>query len=280
MDPVEVGGGYAPSMSRITAGEVPFGRAVERHSASKVVVLGGGDEGLIDAARAAWNVQPNVTVALVPGLTGDANELTVAGVFTTGLIASKDIALKDLSGYAHIRALIKSSVALAAGVLQIGVSETAGMLGSPNWSNVPALVAGVPKLISVAFVGAVSTRNATLSVGLNAVSDPGACIITVEQVSAGAEFNGIDGIIDDKYVEAVYLGSPTEKYPSGRDARVFTGGLLRPFLETGITCVANQRLYPVPGGKFTTTMVDVPGRTIIAKEDQITAGSQVVAQLV
>ena len=95
MDPVEIQ--MCAKVSRISSGIVPYGRAVERHSAGKIVVLGGGTDGLIDDCAAAFSVSADVTVALVAGITGNANQFTVAGTFTTGLICNRNLAeVKDL----------------------------------------------------------------------------------------------------------------------------------------------------------------------------------------
>ncbi len=266
MDPVEIEA--TTHLSRVAAGNVPFDRAVERYAADKVVVFGGAT--LVDACEVAWTPSANVTASVVAGIKDNCTKLVVAGGFTTGLVAYRDLpAALDLSAIANGNLLIKPSIAVAAGVLQIGVDETAAMAGSPQYSDIPALEAGKWHYISVPFTGAVSTRDAVVSIGLNAVSDPGALDIYVDEVRAGAQFYDIAGIANDDVADEDDIAA------AGLDVLILNGRN-KAELATGITCVAEQPLYPVPGdGTFTTEEIVYAGRQVRALEDQATPAGRV-----
>jgi len=259
-------------LSRVASGDIPFNKAAERSGVNTVGLFGGSQ--VIDNADAAWTPEANVTAALDTGIVGSANKLTVAGAFGTGLVASKDISVLDLSPSGAINFLFKSNTDLAAGVLQVGISETIAMGGSPEWEDIPAIVADKWYYFSIAFTGAASTRNATLSVGLNAVSDPGAVILWIDEVRAGAVYNDIAGFaIDDQAKE-------NEKAEAKEDVLLGAAGNFNVELQAGQTCVAEQRLYPVPGlGSLTATEIVMNGRPITATEDQPTAGGRIGVRL-
>lgn len=271
MDPVEVR--TFGSKSLIAAKNVDYGRVVERYSAGQGVLFGGNQ--VITDGETAWAPEADVTQATVAGVKGNCQELTIAGAFTTGLIATLDFAAIDLSGKEAIGFFFKSTGAHAAGDLQIGVDETTAMTGSPVYSNIPAIVADQWYYFSLPFTGAVSARNAAISVGLNAPAvDPGAVVIEIDEVGAGATFRGPAGFSGmDEIVprDSALL----DKFEAGIPFECIVAGLVNADLETGITCVAEQQLYPVPGGKLTTTSIVMDGRPIYAYEDQATAGGRV-----
>jgi hypothetical protein len=259
------------------ARDIAFGRIVQRHSAGKIEEFGGLT---LDNMQTAWTPEANVTVTLInpSPIDGICNKIALAGAFTTGLAASRNTVdpatglAWNLSGYAAVGFFIKSSIAQAAGDLQIGVSETADMGGSPVYQDVPALVANVWKYCSVNFSGIGTARDAIVSVGLNVVTDNGACDIYIDTIGVGALFNGIAGM---SAMEEIVLRSGTaETYTEDSAVLVITAGQANATLAAGITCVAEQRLFPIPGGKLTTTEVTMPGRAIYAVADQATAGGR------
>lgn len=267
MDPVEIQTNI--DLSRVAAGTVAFNKAVERHSDKKCTIYGGIQ--LIDACEAAWAVQANVTTTLEAGIVANCNKLTIAGAFTTGLVATKDLTLVDLSGLGAMNVLLKCDAAQAAGVFQIGVSETITMGGSPVLMDVPAMAADTWYYFSIAYSGVTSARNAVLSCGINAVSDPGAVDLWVDEVRSGALGYGIAGFADDDQAQENEYASIYE------DVHILGAGNINADLQAGQTCVAEQPLYPVPGtGELTATeIVAAYGRSITATEDQATAGGRV-----
>lgn len=266
MDPVQIERTFGAS--RIAAGDVNFGRAAERAGDNEVIEFGKGT--IVAQGDVAWTPEANVTIALVTGLLGanSAVQCTIAGGFTTDLAASLSFAAKDLSEKTALSFYIKSDISVAAGAIRLGISETTAGGGSPVYVDVPALTAGQWRYCSVALAGAGSTRNAILSVLLNVVTDSGAQVVTIENVTAGELFYGLDGIAQNDHAH------DDDMVTDGEDVEILSGRLLGQ-LHTAITCVAGQPLYPLPGGVFGTTYVNYPGRQVYAFADQATAAGAV-----
>jgi hypothetical protein len=268
MDPVEIQTSVV--LSRVASETIPFDRAVERSGVGTAGLFGGAT--LLDAMEAAWTPKTNVTVTTPAGVKANCNKMAIASGFTTGLVATQDFAAAvDLSADNYMNFLIKASIAVTAGVLQIGVSETAVMGGSPNLTDIPALAADQWYYISLAYTGAGSTRNATLSVGINAVSDPGTVDVYLDEVrSSPVQFLGIAGFADDD--EAV----EDDQAVLYDNVKILARGHILAELAAGITCVAEQKLFPIPGlGSLTTIDISMDGPTIRASEDQATAAGRV-----
>ena len=260
------------NLSEVAARDVGFGRIVQRHSAGKCEEFGGLS---FDDMETPWSPEANVTVALEDPspIDGVCNKITIAGGFTTGLAASHNLTEIDLSGYASIGAYVKSTIAQAAGDLQIGVSETADMGGTPVYMDLPALEAGKWYYVSLDFGGVGTDRDAVLSIGLNVVTDNGACDIYMDKVGVGAHFYGIKGM--SAMEEIVDRCATPETYTEGSAVLIVAAGMCNGTLTDGSTVVSEQKLYPVPGGKLTSTEVIMPGRAITATEDQSTRGGRV-----
>lgn len=273
MDPVEIQTSIV--LSRIAAGDIPFGRAVERAGANGEISVYGGAYPLEDGSG-AWTAEAEVT-RTNPAGTFDTSmlKLAITNTFTTGVIASLDIAAMDMSIYEGISILIKPSIDVAAGVLQFGVSETAALGGSPILLDLPAMEAGKWYYVSATFTGVAGDRDAVLSFGLNAASDPGAAIdLYVQFMGLGAKTYDIAGFAKDDQAKE---GDEAEQYD---DVKVLAAGHINADLATGITCVAEQQLYPIPGtGLLHTTEIVTGGREVSATEDQATPGGRVGVRL-
>ena len=139
--------------------------------------------------------------------------------------------------------------------------------------NLPALVANVWTYCSVNFSGFGTARDAIVSVGLNVVTDNNACDVYIDDIGVGALFRGIAGM---SAMEEIVLRSGTaETYTANTSALVITAGQAIATLAAGITCVSEQKLFPIPGGKLTTTEVTMPGRPIYAVADQATPAGRI-----
>jgi len=68
-------------------------------------------------------------------------QIDIGAAFGTGVLAYEDISAVDITKAKEIGLWIKSTIARNAGDLQIGVSETAAMGGTPVWGDIPALEA-------------------------------------------------------------------------------------------------------------------------------------------
>lgn len=271
MDPVNVQA--TTKLSYVAQADIPFSRATERHSDGICVVFGG-EIDLADGA-VAWSPEANVTVALVAGIGGvNCNEITIAAGHTTGVAASINITSDDLSGEAVINLLVRSTIALAAGDYQIGVSETADLGGSPVLMDLPVMVADQWYYFSIPFTGAGGDRDAVVSVGLNVAVDKAASVVNIQHVRAGAQFYDTLGLADDN------VAKENDKAEQYEDVNILNAGLMRGDLASGETCVGSQPLFPVPStGELVTTDISMVGRQYRAAYDQSTSGGRVVVTL-
>ncbi len=271
MDPVEIE--VNARLSRVADGTIPMAMAVENGGTGKCVLYGG--KTIIESGAGAWAPEANVTRTNPAGTFDTAMiKLAVAGGFTTGVIASLDITSADYSVYSSIGILIMSDLAIAsAGVLEIGVSETIALGGSPILLDLPAMAAGSWYYVVLDFTGVAGDRNAILSFGLNANSDPGAANLYVQHIGLGEMVYDIAGLaIDDQAKE-------DDQYVQYQDVDIGALGHMLADMRTGETAVAEQRLYPVPGqGTLSATpIINSPQlhKAIIATEYQTTAAGRV-----
>lgn len=275
MDPVDIQTSII--LSRVATGDIDFGRVVERAGAGECALFGGTT---LDDAQAAWSSgDAAVTVSLDTGVFGNTsnNKFACAALADATLMAYQDISVQDMSDHAAIGILVKSSIALSAGDLQIGVDETASMGGTPTWMDIPAMAAGKWYYFSIAFGGVATDRDAVLSYGLQ--NNSGGALtadIHVEYVGLGAKTYGYAGFANDDQAKE---GDAAEQYD---DVKILAATHALGFLATGETCYAEQPLYPVPGsGKLATTEIvyDGANRPITATEDQSTAAGRVGVRL-
>lgn len=268
----ELGSGIG---TKRAAAAIAFRDAVERRAANTV---GKYMEKILDICQEAWTAQANVT-ATAEAAAKKANalgaKLVIDAAFTTGLIATHDFTAKDLSGYKYIGFWIKSDLALAAGVLQLVMDEEAACASPEETLDIPALAAGVWRYVKLAVTGAGTTRDAIISVGLKAASDPGAATLFVDDIRMGNEYLGVADEMQNKTAYALY--DPVHIMDQGK-AEVT-------LLETAL---AGQYLEPVGSGKFAVSTNGVKGQdgmktlnsAMMAVEDQATAGGTVPARMV
>jgi hypothetical protein len=142
----------------------------------------------IHRADTAWDeaaAPANVTrsVSTEDYKLGGSNRFVVAAGFTTGLLSSKAITSLNLSKYTHVEFWIKSSVATAAGDLQLLLDDTALAVSALETLSVPALVANTWTYVRVALANP-RLDTAIISVGLNYTVDIGAATIWINDVKA------------------------------------------------------------------------------------------------
>ena len=150
----------------------------------------------------------------------DSVQLTIAGAFTTGLVAYANTASTvDLTSPQHYaaRLWIKSSLTLAAGVLQLVIDDDANC-GSPLESiDIPALTANtwIQPVLDIATPTA-AALNSIDCVGITAVSDPGAAVINVDLIEGPAEVSEISFIVANSLEgEAIDLTTTTDSDSDG-----------------------------------------------------------------
>jgi hypothetical protein len=121
-----------------------------------------------------------------------SNKFVCAGNLGNGdKIATDAVTSMDLSTFTELMFWIKSSVAIGtAGDLQVGISKSSSLGGTPIWFDVPALAANTWTLCRV--TGDFSAQNAVISVGVKlTANDPGAFNLWLDEVRAGKAVAGI-----------------------------------------------------------------------------------------
>jgi len=164
---------------------------------------------------------------------------------------------------------------VAANVLQLVLDETAACASPDETLNIPALAAGVWRYVRLAVTGAGTTRDATISIGINAASDPGAATLFVDDIRAGNEYLGVADEMQDKDAYAQY--EPVHIIDQGK-AEIGLAG----------TALSGQYLEPVGNGKFAVSTNGVAGQDgmktinsrMVAVEDQTAENGTVPARMV
>ena len=150
----------------------------------------------------------------------DSVELIVQAAFATGLVAyantSSTIDLTSPKHYA-VRLWIKSSLTLAAGVLQLVIDDDANCASPLESIDIPALTANtwVQPVLDIATPTA-ATLNSIDCVGITAVSDPGTPTINVDLIEGPAEVSEISFIVANSLKgEAIDLTTTTDSDSDG-----------------------------------------------------------------
>ena len=273
MNPVEVPSAIT-KLSYAAIGDIPFARACEPVGSEEKCCIFGGNVDLADGS-VAFSPEANVTVALEDGIGGaKCNKITIAAAHGTGVAASINVDEVDLSGEDCLNLLVKSSIALSAGDYQVGVSETADLGGSPVLMDLPAMEADKWYYLSIPFSGVVADRDAVVSCGLNVAVDVGASIVYIQHVRSGSQFYDILGLADED------VAKENDKAELGDAVSILASGLMRGKLASGVTAVAMQPLYPVPGtGEYDVIEVASSSRQARAAYPQQTAGGSVIIAL-
>ena len=168
---------------------------------------------------ANWTASSGVTVAIE---TNDRKEgtasvkLTIAEGFTTGVVASEDLASTvDLSGHYAAGLWIKSDTTLASGVLKLLLDDSAGC-GSPEESlDVGALAAATWTNVH-RNVSDPSALTAVACTGLSAASDPGAVVLLVDLIQGPPEIQKVHlALVNTLPTEAVVFTPQTDSNGDG-----------------------------------------------------------------
>jgi hypothetical protein len=109
-------------------------------------------------------------------------------------VATHDFTAINISGYNAISFWIRSTANIDEGVLQLVYDEDAACASPSQSTDIPALKADTWTKVSLPLSAAAADRNAVISVGINAVSDPGAITIYVDDIrtemqEAGKDYN-------------------------------------------------------------------------------------------
>lgn len=142
---------------------------------------------LLLGCEVAWDAQVNVTTAQEATIIAEGTysaSIAPAAAFTTGLLATKAITSIDITGYHGLGFYIRSSVALQPNDLSILIDETATCASPEETMPIPiALAANKWYWIQTNFTNAtLATRDAIISVGLQANRDFGAATIYIDGI--------------------------------------------------------------------------------------------------
>lgn len=274
MDPVNIQTSIV--LSRVATGTIPFGRAVERAGANKCALFGGTT---LDNCQVAWTTGGAETVVSTPASVLDTslvmNDFANTAVPTTQIIASIAKANVDLSGSTNFGILILVDAAVAAGDLTFRVTDT---VGGDEDVTLPALVANQWTWVSLPFGGVGTDRDVVNAIAV--VNTSGGNLstdVTVAFVGYGEATYGIAGFAnDDQAVE-------DDQAVLNDAVNILAAGNLLVPLAGGMTTVAEQQVYAIPGsGKLTTVEIVYSvgaNRPITATEDQATAAGNVGVRL-
>lgn len=160
------------------------------------VVLGSALTAIIEDCEDAWVAAANVTATTSTTNKEGTNScsLAVASGFTTGIVAYEALAgSTDFSGYQQVSFWIRSSAAIAAGVLTLDLcSDTVGAT-SVNSIAIPAIPAANRwQVVTVDTGGALGS--AIQSISINAVSDPATPTILIDNIIACKASSSADSL--------------------------------------------------------------------------------------
>lgn len=149
----------------------------------------------IDTCESAWTASANVTATAQSTTQREgtnAASLVIASGFTTGLVAYHAMASTDFSAYKQISFLIRTSAALASGVLTLSLcSDNAGVT-AVNTVTIPAITSGQWTAVVVDTGGALGS--AIQSVAINALSDPGSITVFLDNIIACKDSTAADSL--------------------------------------------------------------------------------------
>ena len=183
----------------------------------------------VDDCEDIWLAKTNVTSTVSTDKKRGTYsvQLAVAAGFTTGLVATEDLSSANYTAYTHLHYWIKSSVACAAGDLEIMLDDTAACASPLETLKVPALVANTWTRVSVA-LGTPADLTAVISVGLNMKVAKGACTILIDDIRCVKELTGTE---DNRIFGAVL-----------NDYYIFTNGVdeIKKFDGTAVTALGGS----------------------------------------
>ena len=178
---------------------------------------------IVNSCDSAWTAKANVTATEEGTIKKEGTasaKLVIAAGFTTGLVATHDFTAIDISGHNSISFWIRSNTNINKGVLQLVYDED-GTCASPSQStDIPALKADTWTKVSLTLSATAANRNAVISVGINAVSDPGTITIYVDDIRTEMQEAGKEYYVFacDNSGVLTFKVSLNSTYPSGYTA--------------------------------------------------------------
>jgi hypothetical protein len=271
--------------SGVTA--IPFGRFVEKDGTGSALTYGGFCVDKCNGTR-AWTAGASTVLSLQTAIfdlwedtTPYMHRHAITGLATGGIVSYCTTTAEDWSEDTYIYILCKTSVAFTvSGHLTFCHDEHAA-IASPEATALPEMAINTWYFHRVALAGATSARNAVLSYGFKQVSGGAAYTgnVDVQYIGRGNCAYGTLGVgVDDQM--SIHSNHPSEEYEEGDDITIINAGAVNARLCKGVTAVAGQPLYVVPGnGTLHTTAIVDGNRTITALEDQTTSMGQLAVRI-
>ena len=212
-----------------------------------------------DDCETTWTAKTSVTVA-DDTTAGNYKEGTMsqkispAAAFTTGILAYRDQALGDKSGYGVVRLWIKSSIALTAGQLEFVISNSAACATEEENIDIPALAADTWYLFFVAMATPAGIDSID-SLGLKATADFGACDIRIDDIGFVTTFSS-DVVYDSdttNFCTYDYIREITQTNPWW----ILTNGVDELWVWTGGSAVLTALIEDFPSGVTSLTCKEI-----------------------
>mgnify|MGYP001563313465 CR=1 FL=1 len=146
---------------------------------------------ILDACETAWTSQQTdlnpdqVTVATTTGKVANAVRATILASASSGLLFTKEMSAKDVSGLNALTLWIRSSIDIAVAELKILIDEHANCASPERTLSLPALFANEWKRVVVEYsTDVITDLNAIISIGIKQNSDLGAFTLDIDEVYA------------------------------------------------------------------------------------------------
>ena len=234
------------TLSRVAAGNIPFGRFVERYAA-KTAKLYGGE--VIDNCQVAFTQGTADTAVsletavfdIYEGTAPKMNRFDSTTLATTGIIAMKNVSAIDMSNDTYVYMLIKSDTLTAAGGIKFAIAEDADIT-TPRDVDLPIMVAGAWYFFKLAFTGTTAQRDAVISYGFrNETGGNWSGVLDVQYIGRGNALYEPVGICTDDQI-SIHDNTPSEEYQQYDDMTILAAGHINAKLIKGATCVQGQKL--------------------------------------
>jgi hypothetical protein len=149
---------------------------------------------VIDECTDRWDEFIATNVAVLLHSDGYGFGIAMLEAASTGILATEAISSTDLSGYTHIKMMVRSSIDLNSGDLQLLLDDTASCASPLETIDIPALTADEDTTIELTLASP-SSDTAIISIGLNMVVDKGAFTFHIDRVEAAAYNRAMNDII-------------------------------------------------------------------------------------
>lgn len=140
---------------------------------------------LVEDCEDVWleKTDADFTQSVIAGVDSNAVRFTIAAGASAGDFVTEAVPTVDLSPYTILEVKIRSSIALAAGDVQILLDNTAQCASPVHTLNVPALTANTWTTAEIAYTPTTGT-DAIISVGAKMAVDKGAFTLDIEDIWA------------------------------------------------------------------------------------------------